>query len=245
MKLWTFAWGKLYPTVQGLQAVFDQTTTIFANSPLSFDISPLTLLVLSIAFSLKSCIFVTVQEMKSEKVFFPTTSKIIACLWSLFGTLRRVLTMIAFFIPGLGFFSILYHWKSEEIPFRIRLTQASQLQISDEDEIKLFGFTESIKWSDLDRWNYSDPSNPTPPNYSLYTGLTLKEYFYTYFVLLSIHFAAILVVKLCLARDFYNCKNKTNKLVHLLENQNAAYPYLDWDAESSRSSKEDYQKQYR
>ena len=111
-------------------------------------------------------------------------------MWALFGTLRRTLGILAFFIPAMGLFNILYHIKFEMVAFKIRLDYAST--ISAEDKIALFGLNETIFWSELDRWNYTDPYNPTPPNYSLYTGLTLGETFIAFMVVTGVQFIAIL-----------------------------------------------------
>ena len=104
---------------------FNQKTII-----LGIEVSAVELLVFSVAWSLKSCILVGVRELKVEKVFFPLNSRLVAILWCTFGVLRRVITMITFFIPCLGFFSILHHHKKELIPFKSRLDYAEKYGIS-------------------------------------------------------------------------------------------------------------------
>ena len=47
----------------------------------------------------------------------------------------------------------------------------------------LWGMKKDVSWSELDRWNYST-FEPTPSNYTLYTGLSLQETllaFFTYY----------------------------------------------------------------
>ena len=229
------------PTTEGLKSMFNQTTTIFGT-----EFSALTLLTLSILWSLKSCLFVTVKHIQAEKVYLPTTSKFIIVLWTLFGVLRRVLTMVAYFIPGMGLFSILYHHRAEQIPFKVRLDYAIEKHgVSSMDIIELRGLEKTFFWSDLDRWNYSDPQNPTAPDYSIYTGMIFENYMNTLLIITAIHIFTLLLVKICTARKFKNFDGMTIKIIHILENLNFASPFLDWDNTSKYETTEDYQRQFR
>ena len=229
------------PTTEGLESMFNQRTTIFG-----IEFSAVTLLTLSILWSLKSCIIVLVKHIQAEKVYLPTTSKIIITLWTLFGVLRRVLTMVAYFIPGMGLFSILNHHKAEQIPFKIRVEYAAEnWGVSSMDKIELRGLEETVLWSDLDRWNYSDPQNPTAPHYSIYTGMIFENYMYTLLIITAIHITVLLLVKIFTARNFKNFDGMTKKFVHILENQNFSSPFLDWDNISKYGTREDYQRQFR
>ena len=125
--------------------------------------------------------------------------------------------MITFFIPCLGFFSILHHHKKELIPFKSRLDYAEKYGISPNDTIELRGLQETVYWSELDRWNYTDPSNPTAPEYTIYTGLSLKIYFFAYLLISMLHLFALLMTKIFTARNFKNFQNKTRKFIHILK----------------------------
>ena len=72
--------------------------------------------------------------------------------------------MVAFFIPSLGLFDILYHWKAEQMTFVLR---KSELRKGPEDILELYNMTENVLWSDIDRWNYTDPFRPMPPYYTI------------------------------------------------------------------------------
>ena len=80
---------------------------------------PIAVLAISIAITLKSCITLHLKTVKTEKQFVPFTSTFFILLWGLFSTLRRIISMVCFFIPSLGLFSILYHYKAEQIPFNL------------------------------------------------------------------------------------------------------------------------------
>ena len=129
------------PTTGGLEAIFKQ------SSFLGIPMDPKAVLALFVSWSLRTCVFLHLKSVATEKGFIQTTSKIAVFLWGLFAVMRRVLTLVAFFIPSLGLFSILYHWQAELIPFRVRLEYASSVTV--EDLIKLRGMNESIYWSFL------------------------------------------------------------------------------------------------
>ena len=228
-------------TTGGLETMFDTDTVI-----LGIDINPLTLLGISTILSLKSCIFSRLHTMKSEKIFFPSVSQMVVIVWSIFAVLRRILIMTAFFIPSFGFFSLLNHWKFEQIPFQSRLDYAIDFGIKESDKIELRGLNQTIYWKELDRWDYTIADNPTPPDYCIYTGASLKIYFCLYFVLMAVHFVVIYIAKNLTARSFKGVKNIVVKFIHVVENQNFSYPFLDWDIdEEGKSEKEDFEKQHR
>ena len=144
------------PTTGGLEAMFKQSSFFGIKN-----LDPKAVLALSVSWSLRTCVFLHLKSVATEKGFLQTTSKIAVFLWGLFAVMRRVLTLVAFFIPCLGLFSVLYHWRAELIPFRIRLEYAAN--VTADDLIKLRGLNETIFWSQLDRWDYSDPDRPSPP----------------------------------------------------------------------------------
>ncbi len=136
--------------------------------------------------------------------------------------------MVCIFIPSLGLLNILYHHQTEQKPFSIWQKHGK----SQGDNVVLYGLTEKVTWGDLDRWNYSstgDGSDPVPPHYSEYTGLTLKESFYCFVYLTGMHFLFLLITKLLTSRKFCERGDYLNKFLHLLLNLNLAYPYEDWD----------------
>ena len=228
-------------TTRGFESLFDRKTTF-----LGIEMKPETILILSIAISLKSCFMTHVKVLTKEKGFMPIVPKLIVIIWTMFGALRRVLSIVAFFIPSLGLFSILYHIKWEQIPYESRMIYAKENTIKDSDKIHLHGLTENISWSELDHFDYTDPNDPTPPSYVLYTGLDLQQSFIAFFCILFLQFITIFVVKCFTARQFRSMNNKFRKIMHVALNSNFGFPYKDWDANvDGPCSKEDYQRQYR
>ena len=82
--------------------------------------APQTILAISVAWSLKTCVNLNLKALKIRKGFMPTKAKMLVWVWSLFGSLRRTLSIVVLFIPCLGLFDTLYHWNAELIPFRVR-----------------------------------------------------------------------------------------------------------------------------
>ena len=156
------------------------------------------------------------------------TSKIFIFIWGTFANLRRVLALMTLFIPSLGLFSILHHWKWEQLPNRVRLAYAERGFMTPEDKISLYGLNETIYWTQYDRWDYSGEA-PSPPPYSIYTLMTLRETFTAGALLLIVHFLLILLVKVLTSEKFRGKGDIVNKIIHIIENIQFASPYEDWD----------------
>lgn len=204
------------PTTGGLETIFDEgnaTTQV---------------LVFSILWSIFTSIKMQTKFTILETGFCPTTSKLIVLAWATFATVRRILSLVTAFIPSMGLFGLLHHWKWEKVPFNIRRENAREGFISSEDKISLFGLNETVLWSDLDKTDYSDPQYPIPPHYSHYTLLTLQETFIALIGLSFVHLLATFVIKVWSSKDFKEEPHKINQLIHLLENLNYASPFKDW-----------------
>ena len=100
-------------TTGGLETVFDQDTFM------GLQMDPVLVLGLSIAITLKSCFTLHLKAIKTEKHYLPFFSSVFILLLGLFASLRRILAIVCWFIPSLGLFSTLYHYKVELTPFKI------------------------------------------------------------------------------------------------------------------------------
>ena len=201
--------------------------TIFKQKFLGIDAT--TILWISVSWSLLSCARMHTKLIALEKGFCKFSSQFFIFVWGTFATLRRVFSIIAMFIPSMGLFSILHHWRWEQVPFRVRLEYAKRGFLQPDDKIGLYGVNKTIDWSDLDRWNYTDPQDPQPPPLTLYTLMSLKDTLAAGAILLAVNFLALVIVKLLTSPEFRSRGNIVNKLIHILENINYATPYEDWD----------------
>ena len=207
-------------TTGGLETIFDQTV---------FGLDPNTLFVISICWSLLSCVRTHTNLIAMEKGFCNMATKLSIFVWGTFATLRRILSIIALFIPSMGLFSILHHWRWEQIPFSIRLQYAKRGFMSSEDKISLYGINETIYWKELDHWDYSNPQDPAPPPYSIYTLFSLQTTFLAGAALMAIQFLLISIMKILTSPEFRRKRNYVNKFIHVLLNLNYATPFCDWD----------------
>ena len=209
-------------TTGGLEDVFTQQ-----NSFLGIQ-NPIVALAISIAITLKSCITLHLKTVKIEKQFVPFTSTFFILLWGLFSSLRRIVSMVCFFIPSLGLFSILYHHKAELIPFSSKSTWKKYGK-TPRDRIVLYNLKETVTWGELDRWDYSWSTEGTPPHYTEYTGLSLKWTFGLFFLITAAQFVTTFIVKFFTSKAFSNRKGFLNRFLHLLLSLNLASPFEDWD----------------
>ena len=162
---------------------------------LILEIDATSLLVLSISWSIFSSVRMHTKLIALEKGFAKFTTEFFIFVWGTFAVLRRILSIVALFIPSMGLFSLLHHWRWEQLPYKARLEYAKRGFLTPEDKIGLYGINETIYWTELDHWDYSHPQHPQPPNYSIYTLLSLKWTFIAGAALLAVHFISLLIVK--------------------------------------------------
>ena len=136
-------------TVGGLETFFQQDS----KKILEIDISPKAIIIISVLWSLKTAILLHVKILSMEKDFFGFKAKATAFLWGLVSTLRRVLGIVAFFIPCLGLMNLLWHWHGEQYPFSARKAQVMRLGVtpSPDERIELYRMRKEFLWADLDR----------------------------------------------------------------------------------------------
>ena len=94
-----------------------------------------------------------IKFMSLERPHFPTTAKIIVLLYAFFSAASKILVNVAFFIPSLGLFSILNHWKAETLPFSSK--GRPMLNEDTEAVLELFNAT-AIPWASINRWMSED-----------------------------------------------------------------------------------------
>ena len=220
------------PTTGGLESFFEKNTFF----GIQFD--PMVILSISAVWSLKTCILLHVKAVRVEKGFFRFKPTIIVFFWAFFGIIRRVGSLVAYFSPSLGLFSLLHHWQAENMPFTARLEMANFANNSNDimnAKINLYNMTEEVSWSSLDRWNYDDPQHPLPPPYSMYTGLSLQHTFVWFIALFILQIFLLLGVKVQTSEAFRDKKDYFQKMAHLIQITNLPLPYQDWDIQKCDS----------
>ena len=88
------------------------------------------------------------------------------------------------------------------------------------DTIELRGLNKTVLWGELDRWDYANPDVPsgTPPPYTLYTFLTLKEAFQVFLVIMGAHTLLMLIIKMATSTQFRTKTNLLGKFIHIIQN---------------------------
>ena len=227
-------------TVGGFEAYFER------DSLFGVKIKPSDLIILSVILSLKTLILMHVKSLRLEKGYFGLKATVISFLWGLVSSIKRIVGMVAFFVPSLGLLDILWHWHAEQYPFQVRLdlVARSNMTPSQDAIIELYNMTEEVRWSDLDRWSYENPQDPGAPEYTLYTGLTAKWTLATFFLLLSFHLMAVFLVKMYTSVEFWMGKGTVfQKSVHILSNTNIPRAFRDWD--HGNPSLEEHRRRYK
>ena len=163
-------------------------------------------------------------------------AKIAAFAWAVFAIVRIIISVLAFFTPSLGLFSLLHHWQAENIPFKVRFDMIGKNPANFQtSNILLYNMSEEVAWSSLDHWDYQDHNNPLSPPYSIYTGMTLKYTYLAFTALFCLKMMLFLVIKICTSEDFRERKNYFHKLTHLFQVTNLPFPYQDWDVRNYNS----------
>ena len=225
----------LTKTNGGLEAVFKKKEFLGMSAD--------SLLVISTIWSFTTCVLLHRKQIKTDKEYLPKTSEVFVLLWGLFASAKRVMAIIAVFIPSLGLFSVLQHWQAEQMPYWIRMIGAHGTdvfgnvynKIAYNDTLELNGLNKTVYWRTLDRTDWSDPSRPVFPPYTFYTGLTLGQTFVAFIALFILHFLVIILVKVLTTENIKNEK-PLELLRHCLENMNIPVPYEDFDIRTGEIS---------
>ena len=228
------------PTTGGLDTFFEKTSTAY--------------LVISILWSIKTSFSQHLKHVSIAKPHLEITSKVLVYIMAALAASKRILVMVMFFVPGLGLFSILHHWQAEQIPFQVsqgRINWANtqawwqlypwMLNETSDGELVYLGKSGRVAWSLIDRYNYSLATRDSldsskligllqPPDYELYTGLSLQYYFLLFVLLYVLQTLAVSITKFIVVKEFRKI-NMIKQFAHSLENCGIVIPLQDWDVE--------------
>ena len=126
--------------------------------------------------------------------------------------------------------------------FEHRRWNAENGTINPNDTLDMYNLNRTVLWSEIDRWDYTDPENFQPPAYTVYTGLTMGGYFFSFLAIMVLQIIAIVIVKVLLV-DGLKWKDWLDLLLHCLENGNIPFPWKDWDQDGGNL--EDYRRRFR
>ena len=214
-------------TESGLEVIFD------SNKPLMFGIPPMVLIVLNYLWNVFSAWRSFVRGMSTTKDHFPLkSSQVILGFYVVLSLLINCSVTLVFFAPSLGLFGLLAHYQGELLPY----WTASELIVKEgrslDTELVYYSDVEPFPWSQLTRFDYSDPDHPIKPALEdVYTFFSMEMILVSFWVLLGLQTMAIM-----LAKKLSNPKNFRKKgwlqiMTHAFENTQIVCPMEDWDDE--------------
>ena len=177
----------------------------------------------SLICSLLSSVLSHVQGLSAKRVHFPIISVSMVIIYGLLACVMRVLSFTMYFTPGFGLFNVLSHLKEEQTPWHPDLKR----QFVKNDFIQ-FGDSPQINWNEIDRWKIDETGELSPPQLTLYTYFTLKQYFLMFWIILTTQTFVVYLIKSKLSNNFYNF-NFIEKCIHAFENCSIPYNAFEWE----------------
>ena len=163
------------PTTGGLELLFKKANNFY--------------FILSIALGVRSIYMAYLKTVGVEKPYFGITSKAVLFAWTMVSGTLRLIVMVLFFTPGFGLFSILHHWKKEQVSFAPKYENL----INENGMIYLYGVNiTKEQWAEIDRFDYE---NERGVHYAEYTVFSLDRYFFFFWILLMIHLVINIIIK--------------------------------------------------
>ena len=184
-------------------------------------ISNLTIFILSTVVSFLSFINLFITAHASN---WNWKSKLAVGLYGVLCLLLRLLAMITFFIPSLGLMHTLRHYQTDRVAFGALTRFGADQSIND---TLYFGNAPPVQWKDITHVNYTDPENPIPPPYSLYTGLDSKSYFLIFVALWSLQ-VFLIWLKNFRRSQIFRTLSGFDQVMHSWQSVICAAPSVDW-----------------
>lgn len=182
-------------------------------------ISNLTIFILSTVVSFLSFINLFITAHASN---WNWKSKLAVGFYGVLCLLLRLLAMITFFIPSLGLMNTLRHYQTDRVAFGAPTTRYQSI-----NDTLYFGNAPPVQWKDISHVNYTDRANPTPPPYSLYTGLDSKSYFLIFVVLWSLQVFLIWLKNFRRSKIFRTLSG-FDQVMHSWQSVICPAPSVDW-----------------
>ena len=232
-----------YPIETGLQTIFIEKTAdtnpqyLIAKNIVDKleEISketPLAFFIFSTVWSFKTCALTSLKIKNESKGSLPFLGKLILFVRYLMIVLVRVGSIVAYYSPFIGLWDIMSHYKAETIPLDYKLFK--RLNETKDQSYHYWNPIvkdyQSVKISDLFRSNYENTQNnvPSPPSTQLYTIISLRSAFITFWFLYLFYGLALTLFKHCKSKDFQNASHG-KRIQHILEAINIPEAFADWD----------------
>ena len=206
-------------TITGLEVLFEKETFLYLNAKLA--------LVLSISWSLVSCVKSHITGISKQREHSTTTSSVLLLVFTSASIALRVFSCVLFLTPALGLFNLLRHLQGEFYPFWIPYYYPHFVN----DSEFYFGNATPINWTEVSRWNYISRGNAEPPQLTLYTVLTIEQYFVIFLIVFAIQFAFQLALKMFTNPLALQKLSWIDRLIHMISCSFIPLPMEEWDME--------------
>ena len=104
-----------------------------------------------------------------------------------------------------------------------------QYKYNFESDTLYYGNAEPISWSDISHVNYTNPEFPTPPPYTIYTGMNSKTAFIIFSLLWLIQILSIWVKNQRTSESFCEL-SFLDQFIHVFHCVIMPIPSVDWEA---------------
>ena len=151
-------------------------------------------------------------------------AKLLVALFGLISLAMRLQAMLVYFMPSLGLLDCLRHHQTERIPFTNDNTLVEQKYDFLHDKL-YYGNAPVVDWADITR--YTNPYDPSPPPYSIYTGLTSSTFFIIFVFMWLLQIYVIWLYNVQRSNAFQSLST-FDQLLHSFQSVITPAPSVDW-----------------
>ena len=154
-------------------------------------------------------------------------SKMAVGVYGILNLATRLLAMLLYFVPSLGMLNILRHYQAERIPFANLNLKTKRRKYDFSNDMLYFGDAEPVRWADITHVNYSNPFDPVPPPYTIYTGLTSRDFFIIFGSMWLLQIFAIWLHNFLRSKSFKTLSG-FDQIMHAFCSIITPAPSVDW-----------------
>ena len=230
-------------TVHGLELFNELEEDVHVSK--AIEIPAIFIIVVANIWTLISSWTSYIRCLSATKTRFPFPAQAILGLYVSIAVMIKISSCILFLMPALGIGNCLRHLQGERYPYWSAIGFSGGLwgnvsySVNVTSDVVYFSNI-TFPWSELTRFDYSDESNPIPPDVTLYTQFELETYLISFWFLLILQALLVIVAKEITNPKVFEKLSWNVVLTNALENVWIQAPLQDWDDE--HSSIPDYKK---
>ena len=224
--------------IHGLDQFDDTRDNLFTEKT---GISPIYLVILSNGWSLFSSWRSFIRCLSATKSNISYFAQAVLGLYVVMAIGNKVSSCILFLMPALGIGNCLRHYQGELFPYWAAMGPHEyhdrgynqydfnyNVNVST-DEVYFSNL--NFSWSEFTRFDYSNKTNPIPPQVTIYTYFKLNTYLISFWIILAIQAVFIVIIKKIANPEMFAKLEWNLILTNALENIWLQGPFQDWDSE--------------